>query len=420
MANIEPIRFQFTGGSTLNISVERTADGLFYDFTAKSFTNTGPPSGTQLVSIPEGSGTLAGRYSYNIDVSDATQWLAGIYAFNVHNATLANIVIGELGDRFTLAGATSFGSASPGLIVSVAEAQSDVVGFSAQTTQQQNDLVLAATSAINGACGRVLPLTAWDEYYWPEDTHRLYLRRYPIFKIVRVDGDPLEITTINNLSTSVQEAIVQQIYSGAYNAITTTGITLSSVSSAVSTSTNLLWGTYPTIQALVNQINTMSGWFASSASNSSANFSLWATTQIVPDITPHNAIVDGATLTVMSRPLTRYVVNNTTGEMTFRENFYTRFRYPDRTWAVSGIAGSVRVQYQAGFNTNPSNGPVTMPDSLKRAAFILIKGMMQKSQTGIMKSERAMDFSYDIGAAVSLIGSVEDLIKQYKRRRIKS
>jgi len=89
----------------------------------------------------------------------------------------------------------------PGTICTIADAGTNVPGFSALPSQQQSDLVDAATSTINVACARVFPLTQHDELHRPENTRAIRLKQYPLVDIVRVatqcalgHHDPLQPT----------------------------------------------------------------------------------------------------------------------------------------------------------------------------------------------------------------------------------
>lgn len=93
-------RFQYSSGSNLGFSVERLADGLFFDFatsgsTAQTFCST--PT-QQIMPVTEGAGVLLGSYNYTITNTPATVFTDGDYALRIHNIASADMVVGLIGD----------------------------------------------------------------------------------------------------------------------------------------------------------------------------------------------------------------------------------------------------------------------------------------------------------------------------------
>jgi hypothetical protein len=92
------IRFQYQSGSSLGYSIERLADGLYYDFaTTGSTAGTFTANPTTLIaSLPEDSGNFLGRYKVTQSPTPATQFLDGGYCVTIHNLSANNRVVGEL------------------------------------------------------------------------------------------------------------------------------------------------------------------------------------------------------------------------------------------------------------------------------------------------------------------------------------
>lgn len=93
------IRFQYRQGASLGVSVERLADGLFYDFAA-----TGPSAATftatpasMVAPLAAESGNLAGRYRATIAPTPAAQFADGGYCAMVHDMNNGNAVVALLG-----------------------------------------------------------------------------------------------------------------------------------------------------------------------------------------------------------------------------------------------------------------------------------------------------------------------------------
>ncbi len=115
------VRFQATSGMTLVYSVERLADGKYWDFSGAAAFVTTPA--TLTASLPEGVTNFLGEYKATLATTDATQWTDGNYVAAVHNSGASNVVIGELGvvmhtqdDQpvFPVGGTDPWGVALPG------------------------------------------------------------------------------------------------------------------------------------------------------------------------------------------------------------------------------------------------------------------------------------------------------------------
>jgi hypothetical protein len=87
------IRFQYPTGSQLGYSIERLSDGLFYDFSTSTFVAS--PT-TLIASLPEDSGSFAGRFKLKLTPTPTTQFSDGDYVITVHNTAASNLVVAEL------------------------------------------------------------------------------------------------------------------------------------------------------------------------------------------------------------------------------------------------------------------------------------------------------------------------------------
>jgi hypothetical protein len=99
------IRFQYTTKHTLAYSIERLADGLFYDFspaavapaTGTGGTFTAKPT-TQTAPLPEDTGIFVGRYKTTLTPTPVAQFANGDYVVTVHDLDAdVNAVAAELG-----------------------------------------------------------------------------------------------------------------------------------------------------------------------------------------------------------------------------------------------------------------------------------------------------------------------------------
>jgi hypothetical protein len=86
-----PIRINYAPGSSLAYSVERLADGLWFDFADSRF-RASPATPTR--ALAAGTGAYLGRYSDTLAPTSAAQWANGAYAVVIHDAA-AGGAIGE-------------------------------------------------------------------------------------------------------------------------------------------------------------------------------------------------------------------------------------------------------------------------------------------------------------------------------------
>jgi hypothetical protein len=88
------IRFQYPTGSALGYSIERLADGNYYDFSTSEFVGTTPA--TLIRALPESTGNFQGRYSDTFTPTPNDVFPNGDYVVTVHNTAASNMVVAEL------------------------------------------------------------------------------------------------------------------------------------------------------------------------------------------------------------------------------------------------------------------------------------------------------------------------------------
>ena len=109
------IRFQYPTGSTLGYSLERLADGTFYDNSTSTFVAVPV---TPIVPLPEDTGIYVGRYKVTLTATPIVQFHDGNYTVTIHDRANSNHVVGELGTRmFNGDDCMSYGLGNIGTIV---------------------------------------------------------------------------------------------------------------------------------------------------------------------------------------------------------------------------------------------------------------------------------------------------------------
>ena len=87
------IRLQYPTGAQLGYSIERLADGTFYDFSTGSFVAS--PT-TPIAKLPEDTGIFAGRFKVTMTPTPTSQFTDGDYAITIHDQAATNNVVCEL------------------------------------------------------------------------------------------------------------------------------------------------------------------------------------------------------------------------------------------------------------------------------------------------------------------------------------
>jgi hypothetical protein len=130
-------------------------------------------------------------------------------------------------------------------------------------------LITAVSDAIEKHCLRRFVATARDELYNGTGDRRLILREYPIQSVQSVRYRPVTVLKVQNTDTLTnQRATVQ---------VTATGLTLTRVASGVSsTDTSSTFAGFPTLQGLVNNINSLgNGWNAQIVGVNPGDYGSW-------------------------------------------------------------------------------------------------------------------------------------------------
>ena len=117
------------------------------------------------------------------------------------------------------------------------------------------NLITGISQAIQRFCRRQFVSAQFDELYRGTYDDKLCLRQYPIITVGRLAYNPMTVLRVINQSLAIQRANI---------AITSTGVTLTRVSSGVvTTDTSVTFASNPTLQAVANAINALgNGWNA--------------------------------------------------------------------------------------------------------------------------------------------------------------
>ncbi len=238
----------------------------------------------------------------------------------------------------------------PDLITLPRAAQNPTLAsFSAANPSYLQSLVTAASDAIRRACGRDFTLGNYIEYHGGGIHIRepLRLRQFPVAEITRIAAEPRPALLVQNLdSISNQRATVET---------TLAGLRLVTVASAVLTTTDLLYATYPTLTALAGAINTLGGGWSAGVRDDFAN---WPSADFKPFQGAVSALNGGQNLEMYSETIQPFMAwPSSTGDAEEGWPATAGWRLDEETGELFGRFPrgqlNIRIDYKAGFAAIP-------------------------------------------------------------------
>jgi hypothetical protein len=212
-------------------------------------------------------------------------------------------------------------------------------------------LITAAGDAVRGACHRDFSQASYTEYYSGGIYIRepLRLRQYPVVEITRIATDPRPALLVQNVDGGTnQRATVET---------TTTALRLVRVASAVPTTTDLPFTTYPTIAQLSTAMNALGNGWSSQVIGAFAN---WPSADLKPLQGAATALQGGRQLELYAedpQPFVMWPPGDPWGADADGAQGFCGWRLDDETGEVYGRFPrgqlNVRVDYVAGFAPIP-------------------------------------------------------------------
>lgn len=206
-----------------------------------------------------------------------------------------------------------------------------------------SQIIPAACDFVDGYCNRAsggFAVQNYDELYNGSGDRILFLNNYPLQSINRLATAELPACLIHNTDSDMgTRATVQIIGTWNNNGFDSTGITLTYIKSAVTTTNTLLWANYPTVNDLVAAINAAgSNWTAIVQ----GGFGTWSSADLRATQGAFGARITSTYLWIHWHELFNFRVNEKTGEI----------------YSIEGFARGVfnwRVSYSAGYSTFPND-----------------------------------------------------------------
>jgi hypothetical protein len=212
-------------------------------------------------------------------------------------------------------------------------------------------LISAASDSVRQNCRRQLTLSSFTEYHGGGIYIRepLRLREYPVAEVMRVAASPRPALLVQNVDAATnQRATVET---------TAAGVRLVRIASAVLTSTDLPYATYPTVAALAGAINVLGNGWSATIRNDFAN---WPSADFKPLQGAVSALLGGRDLEMYSeivQPFTAWPYS--AGEAQWDDGFQSAagWRLDEETGELFGRFPrgqlNIRIDYRAGYASIP-------------------------------------------------------------------
>ena len=240
----------------------------------------------------------------------------------------------------------------PDLITPARAAQNPpLAALAASNPAYLASLITAASDAVRQTCRRELTLSAFAEYHSGGIYIRepLRLRQFPVVEITRVAAGPRPALLVQNVDAITnQRATVET---------TVTSLRLVRIASAVLTTSDLLYATYPTVAALAAAVNALGGGWSATIRNDFAN---WPSADFKPLQGAVSALLGGRDLEMYSetvQPFTGwpYSAGDAQGDDGFQGA--AGWRLDEETGELFGRFPrgqlNIRIDYSAGFAIVP-------------------------------------------------------------------
>ncbi|HWE02445.1 MAG TPA: hypothetical protein VG326_08535 [Tepidisphaeraceae bacterium] len=256
-----------------------------------------------------------------------------------------------------------------------------LMSLSASNPAYLASLVTAASDSVRRECGREFLLAAFSEYHSGGIYIRepLRLRQYPVAEITRVAASPRAALLIQNFDDASNQRATFET--------TSTALRLVTVASAVLTTTDFLYATYPTVAQLAAAVNALGNGWSATVRNDLTN---WPSADFKPLQGAVSALNGGHDLEMYSeivQPFTAWPSSGGDGDWDDGFQGASGWRLDEETGELFGRFPrgqlNIRIDYRAGFVTTPQaiqEACVQLAQDLYQAA--LVNNTLQKSTLG--------------------------------------
>ena len=245
------------------------------------------------------------------------------------------------------------------------------------------ELILAASAAIERHCNRQFASATFDELYDGPGGFTLLLNQFPIIDVLRIAACPDAVMTVMNSDDGTN--------SRASVRVTSTGVTLTRVAAGIESSSSVTFAAAATLTALAAAINALgSSWSA----EVSTEYAGWPSADLLP-MGPKPCLAAWVGLDAMTDELTQDGQDLMMGLVACSEGF---------------AAGrqNIRVKYTAGY--------ATVPEDVQQACAMAVADAFHRlERDGNLNSERLGDYSFSAGEGRAfLTPDVRSILARYR------
>ena len=259
-----------------------------------------------------------------------------------------------------------------------------------------------ASAKIERWIGRQIKLRNYSEWYGGNDVRSVKVKQYPINNVVGVyTGLAAAITISSTVSSDIRLTIsinTDPLGTVANGVLAPCAVLTRTTSAGTTTTSTLLFSTYPDTTSLVAAINAITGY---SASVSTAMRCAQLHPRAGGDIKMATVVLTGVDVS------SEFVYDSYLGIVTIRQDAFPmashNARYPS-------ALQSTLIEYSAGYTT--------VPDDIHQACLVIAGTMYlsRKSDTSL-QSESLGDYSYSMASADSSRAMMEDMLGSWKEIR---
>ncbi len=246
-----------------------------------------------------------------------------------------------------------------GDLITSARAEDNLNNYApaADETTTLTDLITAVSQAIKKFCKRDFVSANYDELYNGNGERRLLLNRFPILAVASVRYRPVTVLEVINTNTGLNQR--------ANVAVAASGLILTRVASGIVTvDASSTYASFPTLQGLANNINSLgNGWSAQVVGSAAGDYGLWPAADLYVPPTFSDGVQSQGALTARGQ----------NAELKMHTLELAGFQWDGRGWLLRAIPytdpeifhpedliwppgiANFRVQYTAGFNTVPQD-----------------------------------------------------------------
>ena len=260
-----------------------------------------------------------------------------------------------------------------------------------------------ASAKIERWIGRQIKLRNYSEWYGGNDVRSVKVKQYPINNVVGVyTGLAAAITISSTVSSDIRLTIsinTDPLGTVANGVLAPCAVLTRTTTAGTTTTSTLLFSTYPDTTSLVAAINAITGY---SASVSTAMRCAQLHPRAGGDIKMATVMLTGVDVS------SEFVYDSYLGIVTIRQDAFPTMRsYSAR---YPSALQSTLIEYSAGYTT--------VPDDIHQACLVIAGTMYlsRKSDTSL-QSESLGDYSYSMASADSSRAMMEDMLGSWKEIR---